>query len=210
MPEIYLKTLLLIPVAIFFGLIAILQVGGVTARFVQIVIFTLAAFRTSQGISRIWMGSRTGVLTVGPQGIIDRRFGGAIIPWPAIDRIDLTAQPEVRPIAGRPPIARVVYRTVLRSLAASGICGDVDIPRDLGLTEYRDQRAIRMWLRTGEHIEQTTAAARLNIRDSANGTQRISIKVADLNASRGEILMLIAALHQKYGEHAAKGGLPTA
>lgn len=201
-PEILIKTLLLIPVTCLFGLLIILQVGGVGPRFVQSVIFTLAALRTCQGVSRICSGRKKTVLAVGPQGIVDSRFGAACIQWSAIDRIDMTAHPEIRPLPGNLPIARVTFRGILRLLVASGIYGNINVPGDLSLSEHRDKRSIRIWLRVEEHIEQTTPAARLRIRDNADGTQRISIAVDNLSMSRGDILKIIARFYEEYGKQA--------
>jgi hypothetical protein len=201
MPEVHLKTALLTFLTALFGFISLVAKGSAEAYLILFLAFSASAFFAFLGFYRITSWTRKTVLVAGPQGLTDKRFGHDVtILWAAIERIDLT--PATENNSWQAEQNRFLFRGMTRLLIASGIYGAVTIPGNPTLTEHRDKRRIKLWLRSGTHIEQTTPAARLRIRDNADGTQRVYIATADLNVTREELLALIVDFHGHYGSAA--------
>lgn len=200
MPEIHLKTALLTFSTVLFGFIYQVAKGGAGSHLILFLAFSASILFAFFGFYRITSWTQETVLVVSPQGLTDSRFGQVTIPWTAIERIDLT--PPTENNSWQAEQNRFLFRGIIRLLIASGIYGTVTIPGNPTLTEHRDKRRIKLWLRSGTQIEQTTPAARLRIRDNADGTQRVYIATADLNATREELLALIVDFHAQYGNMA--------
>ena len=200
MPEIHLKTALLTFSTVLFGFISLVAKGGAGPHLILFVAFSGSVLFAFLGFYRIIHWTRKTVLVVGPQGLTDNRFGQVPIPWTTIERIDLT--PPTENNSWQAEQNRFLFRGMIRLLIASGIYGAVSIPGNPTLTEHRDKRRIKLWLRSGSRIEQTTPVARLRIRDRADGTQRVYIATVDLNATREELLALIVDFHALYGSMA--------
>lgn len=200
MPEIHLKTALFIFSTALFGFIFQVAKGGAGSHLILFLAFSASVLFSFLGCYRITSWTRKTVLVVSPQGLTDNRFGQVTIPWTAIERIDLN--PPIENNSWQAEQNRFLFRGIIRLLIASGIYGTVTIPGNPTLTEHRDKRRIKLWLRSGTQIEQTTPAARLRIRDNADGTQRVYIATVDLNATREELLALIVDFHAQYGSMA--------
>lgn len=204
MPELHLKTALLTSLTAFLGFVSLIPRGGAGIHLALLLAFAASASFTFIGFHTIARWTRKTVLTMSPQGLTDNRFGQVTIPWTAIERIDQT--PPVENNSSQADNARFMFRGIIRLLIASGLYGKVTIPGNPTLTQHRDKRRIKIWLRAGTHIEQATPAARLRIRDNADGTQRVYIATADLNVTREELLGLIINFQNQYGS--AAQGLP--
>ena len=199
MPEMHLRTIFSIYIAGFLLVMAITPkaLGGL--RLLLLAALALVVFRVFLNLRTISSETRKGIVTISPEGILDRRFGAGTLPWSAIDRIDMTPLPFVvdPPQAG---LARPVAHGLINLLITTGLYGKVMVPLDFNLSSHRDTRDIRLWLRSDQHFEQTTPAARLRVRDSADGTQRVDIKARGLSVSRQKLLELIVAFRERYGE----------
>ncbi|SCB15942.1 hypothetical protein [Rhizobium hainanense] len=200
MPEVHLKTALLTFLTALVGFMSLLPRGSAGIHLVLFLAFAASAFFAFLGFSKIMQWTRKTVLIISPEGLTDNRFGQATIPWAAIERIDLA--PPIENNGWQAEQSRFLFRGMLRLFIASRIYGTVTIPGSPTLTEHRDKRRIKLWLRSGTHIEQTTPAARLRIRDKADGTQHVYIATADLNVTREELLALIVDFHAQYGSMA--------
>ena len=197
MPEVHLKTALVTFLTALFGFISLVAKGSAEAYLILFLAFSASALFAFLGFYRITSWTRKTVLVVSPKGLTDKRFGQVTIPWTAIERTELT--PPTENNSWQAEQNRFLFRGMMRLLIASGIYGAVTIPGNPTLTEHRDKRRIKLWLRSGTHIEQTTPAARLRIRDNADGTQRVYIATVDLNVTREELLALIIDFHGQYG-----------
>ncbi|MBB5572225.1 MULTISPECIES: hypothetical protein [Rhizobium] len=201
MPELHLKTVL--QISLMGLLLFLLVVPNTDAAFKLLLILLLlpVSFYVVVALRTITSQSNSAIVTIGPEGILDSRFGLGFIPWSAIEHIDVDAL-KFEPNSPNAEILRFISRGTLRLLAMSGLYGKLTIPSDLSLSKYRDRRNIKFWLRSGVHLEQTTPAARLRIKDNKDGTQRVYIAMANLSVSRKELLDLMLAFHKQYASAA--------
>src|SRR5262245_55237184 len=86
MPELHLKTFLQISLMLLLLFMIIVPNADTALKLLLILILLPVSFYVVVALRIITSQSKSAIVTIGPEGILDSRFGLGFIPWSAVER----------------------------------------------------------------------------------------------------------------------------